>query len=93
MDFDMMRAGANRIGQAADAFEQGFRQVGGISPLAAPQPLATELLGRFVEALSGALRVAQGELTQHSTALTATVDSYQRAEEVLGHWNVPGWSA
>lgn len=93
LDFDMMRAGASRIGQAADTFEQGFRRVGGIPSAAAPQPLATELLERFIEALSGALRVAQGELSQHSTALTATVDSYQQAEEVLAHWNVPGWSA
>lgn len=93
MDFDMMRAGAGRIGQAADVFEQGFRQVGGIPPAAAPRPEATELLDRFIEALSGALRAAQGELSQHSTALSATADSYQQAEEVLAHWNIPGWSA
>jgi hypothetical protein len=93
LDFDMMRAGASRIGQAADVFEQGFRQVGGIPPAVAPQPEATELLGRFIEALSGALRVAQAGITRHSTALTTTVDSYQQAEEVLAHWDVPGGSA
>lgn len=93
MDFDMMRAGASRIAQAADAFEQGCRQVGGIPPTAAPRSQATDLLGRLTEALSGAIRVAQAELTQHSAALTATADSYQRAEEVLAHWSVPGMSS
>jgi hypothetical protein len=92
MDFDMVRAGADRIGQAAQAFEQGGRQVGGVPPAAAPRQQATDLLDRFIEAMAGAFRVAESELTHHSTALAATLDSYQQAEAVLANWHVPGLS-
>jgi len=93
IDFDVVRAGADRIGQAAGVFEQGCRQVGGLPPAAAPRQQATDLFDRFIEALAGAIRTAESELTHHSSALASTVDSYQRAEELLRNWHVPGLEA
>lgn len=93
IDFDMVRAGANRIAEAAGTFGQQGQQVRGVPAAAAPRRQATDLLDRFIEAFSGALRTVESELTDHSSALTATVDSYQRAEELLRNWHVPGLGA
>ena len=93
IDFGLVQAGADRIGQAAEAIGEAGRQVGGVPPAAAPRQQATDLLDRVIEALARALQIAETELTHHSSALTSTVNSYQQTEELLAQWHVPGWGA
>jgi hypothetical protein len=89
-DFDALGAGAAQIGAASGSFGQGAGQVGALPGAAAPDPTATVLLDRVLEAIMGALRKAAFELDDISAALAATAGSYERAEQMLANWHVPG---
>jgi hypothetical protein len=90
VDFDALGAGAAQIGAASGSFGQGAGQVGALPGAAAPDPTATVLLDRVLEALMGALRKAAFELDDISGGLAAAAGSYERAEQMLANWHVPG---
>ena len=93
IDFQGLTDGADRIAQAAGEFARHAGYVNGIPPLAAPSAAATSALERVRDALFTALRDTEQELTAHGNALRATAASYQQAEEMLAHWQIPGWGA
>lgn len=93
IDFDALNAGAGHIGQAAEAFFEAAGRVGGLPPAAAPRQQATDLLDRVIDAMAGAFRAVQTELSHHSAGLTTTAASYRQAEETLAHWQIPGWGS
>jgi hypothetical protein len=90
VDYGALGAGAAQLGAASGSFGQGAGQVGALPGAAAPDPTATALLDRVLEALMGSLRKAATELDDISAGLSATAGSYQRAEQMLANWHVPG---
>ena len=90
VDFGALGAGAAQLGAASGSFGQGAGQVGALPGAAAPDPTATVLLDRVLEVLMGALRTAASELDDISAGLSATAGSYERAEQMLANWHVPG---
>jgi hypothetical protein len=83
-------AGAAQLGAASGSFGQGAGRVGALPGAAAPDPAATALLDRVLEALMGSLGKAASELDHISAGLSATAGSYQRTEQMLANWHVPG---
>jgi hypothetical protein len=90
VDFGALGAGAAQLGAASWSFGQGAGQVGSIPGAAAPDPTATVLLDQVLEALMGSLRKAALELDDISAGLAATAGGYERAEQMLANWHVPG---
>jgi len=90
VDYGALGAGAAQLGAASGSFGQEAGQVGALPGAAAPDPTATALLDRVLEALMGSLRKAASELDDISSGLSATAGSYQRAEQMLANWHVPG---
>ena len=90
VDFAALRAGSGQVEQARDCFGRFAGQVGGTSGAAAPDPGATVTMERLLESVAGALHQAAGELDDLAAGLTATASGYQRLEQVLSNWNVPG---
>jgi hypothetical protein len=93
LDFQAVESGAKGIGDAADVFRVAGQTMAGVPSATAPQQQATDLLDRVLAGLTRSLQVVETELRDHAGALTATLASYQRAEEVLSNWNVPSWGA
>ena len=90
VDFGALRTGAAQIGVAGETFGRGAGQVGGTPGAAAPDPNASALLERVLEAIAGALGKAATELGEFSTGLGATAASYESTEQALAAWHVPG---
>jgi hypothetical protein len=90
VDFGAVRAGADQVGVASESFGQGSGRVGATPRAAAPFPNASELLERVLEAIADSLRTVASELEGVSAGLTATAVSYERTEQLLANWNVPG---
>jgi hypothetical protein len=90
VDYGALGAGAVQLGAASGSFGQGAGQIGAQPGAAAPDPAATALLDRALEALMGSLRKAASELDDISSGLSATAASYQRTEQLLANWHVPG---
>jgi hypothetical protein len=90
VDFGALGAGAAQLGAASGSFGRGAGQVGALPGAAAPDPTVTVLLDRVLEALMGSLHQAASELDDISAGLSATAGSYQRAEQMLANWHVPG---
>jgi hypothetical protein len=93
IDFQGLKDGAERIAQAAGEFGRRAGVVNGISPPAAPSPIAISALEHVRDSLVTALRNAETELMSHREDLLATVDSYQQADAMLANWQIPGWGA
>jgi hypothetical protein len=90
VDYEALGAGAGQLAVAGGSFGHGAGQVGALPGAAAPDPTATVLLDQVLEALMGSLRKAASELDDISAGLSATAGSYERAEQMLANWHVPG---
>ncbi len=90
VDFGALHTGSAQLGAAAETFGQSSGQVGGTPGAAAPDPAVAGLLDRVREAIANALGQAAAELGERSNGLTATAASYERTEEALTAWQVPG---
>lgn len=89
VDFGAVAAGARQVEETSGAFGQGAGTVGGVPGAAAPDPHATALLDRAIEAVTGALHRAAFELGDVAAGLSATAASYERTESILANWHVP----
>jgi ABC-type transporter Mla subunit MlaD len=90
VDFDALNTGAQQIGQTRDRFDQFSSQVRATPGAAAPDPVATALLERLLESVSGALYTAASQLEDLASGLATTASGYEQVEQVLSNWNVPG---
>jgi hypothetical protein len=88
--FTALGAAAEQMGVASGAFGRGAGRVGGTPGAAAPDPSATALLDRVLEVIAGSLGTAARELDDVSAGLAATAASYERTEQLLANWHVPG---
>lgn len=88
--FSAVGEAAEQLGVASGAFSQGAGRVGGTPGAAAPHPSVQALLDRVLEAIAGSLGKAAGELDGMSAGLAATAVSYERTEQLLANWHVPG---
>jgi hypothetical protein len=90
VDFGAVGAAAEQVGVASVSFSQGAGRVGGTPGAAAPDPSVKALLERVLEAIADSLGKAAGELDDISAGLAATAASYERTEQLLANWHVPG---
>ena len=88
--FSAVGAAAEQLGVASGAFSQGAGRVGGTPGAAAPEPSVTALLDRVLEAIVDSLGKAARELDGMSAGLAETAASYERTEQLLASWHVPG---
>jgi hypothetical protein len=88
--FSAVGAAAEQLGVTSGAFSQGAGRVGGTPGAAAPHPSVQALLERVLETIADSLGKAAGELDGMSTGLAATAASYERTEQLLANWHVPG---
>jgi|HubBroStandDraft_6_1064221.scaffolds.fasta_scaffold268237_2 hypothetical protein len=86
-------AAAEHLGVTSGAFSQGAGRVGGTPGAAAPHPSVQALLERVLEAIADSLGKAAAELDGMSAGLGATAVSYERTEQLLANWHVPGETA
>lgn len=93
VDFGALRQGAAQLGHASESFGQGSGQVGATPSAAAPDPNVTGLMDRVITAIAGSLRKAAGELDEIAGGLGNTAASYERTEQMLASWHVPGGTA
>ncbi len=90
VDFGALRAGAAQLEVAGETFGRNAGQVAGTPGAAAPDPSASAALERVLEAIASALGKAADELGQLSSGLGSTAASYERTEQALAAWRVPG---
>jgi hypothetical protein len=90
VDFGALQGGAAQIGTTAASFGRGAGNARGVPAAAAPDSNATALLERVLDAIVDVLGKAASELEDISAGLTATAESYERTEEILANWHVPG---
>jgi len=88
--FNAVGAAAEQMGAASGAFSQGAGRVGGTPGATAPDLSVTALLDRVLEVIADSLGKAARELDDVSAGLSATAASYERAEQLLASWHVPG---
>jgi hypothetical protein len=90
VDIQALTAASGLLTGAAAEFGRGSMHASSTSQAAGASVEATELLGRALAALGGALRRAEGELQQVASHLSAAADVYARTERALAAWQVPG---
>ncbi|MGH3183060.1 MAG: hypothetical protein ACRDOL_35690 [Streptosporangiaceae bacterium] len=90
VDWQALNATSAQIGMTAETFGRGRGLLDGMPLAVGATSEATALLERALDALSDALRKAETELQEVSSHLSATANRYQRTEQALAAWKVPG---